>query len=489
MIRFKSLIAPVVALPVALFLLLGHPVIQREMDRSRALVSVYDLSRQLSLEVAQAEASAYGLPPRYASILSDYEDLPTSPRILELAPLSASRSQLGTAQRWLARFVLWREHLPHDLLDADPVNTLTTTLAQIREKELHAAAERDAMIERQIAGSLRCQPPVVSLRAGPRQDLPPDLAEHGLFLCGEPIPLERPEVKARIAYQIEHLLTDLRDTTGIWLKRTQRYRKIVHAVLTEEGLPPEFALVPALESGYDGAAVSPAGARGWWQFTKGAAVHSLAVRPGEDWTLDVSKYHDDRCDLVLSTRSAARYLKWIREHLGQSGAKASWLVTAAAYNAGFVKTKERLAAYAGSNFWDIKLPTETEVYVPRWIALHIIDSHRSFYGLDIPDVPPIEIDTIGGLRPRVDIPLSLLAAVTESSEQATRTLNPALDRNERYLRAAINNQEATHTIHVPKGYGTVVLDFLGANGYLRPRVGIARVSGASFRTQGQRKSP
>ncbi|MEW6348788.1 MAG: lytic transglycosylase domain-containing protein [Thermodesulfobacteriota bacterium] len=487
MIRFKSLIVPVLVLPVVLFLILGYPVIQREVERCRALVTVHDLCHSLSEEAARAEAATYGLPPRYAAILSDYESLPSSPRIVELAPLSASRSPLGPAQRWLASFALWRQDIPSDILETDPVQTLTATLAQMREKETQAAEDRDALVERQLVGSLRYQPPVVSLRAGPRQDLPPDLAEKGLRVCGERIPLEQPEVRSRIAYQIEHLLTDLRDSTGIWLKRTQRYAKIVHAVLAEEGLPREFALLPAMESGYDGAAVSPAGARGWWQFTKATASDSLPLQPGEGWTLNISKYRDDRCDLVLSTMSAARYLKWMREHLGQGNAKASWLLAAAGYNAGFSKTKERLAAYGGSTFWEIKLPTETEVYVPRWIALCVIEAHRSHYGLAIPDVPPLEIDTIPALRPQVDVPLSLLATVTDSSEQAIRTLNPALDRNERCFRSAGNGRDTTHTIHVPKGYGALVLKFLETNGYLRPNLEVAGVSDGLFKAPGHRR--
>ena len=39
--------------------------------------------------------------------------------------------------------------------------------------------------------------------------------------------------------------------------------------------------------------------------------------------------------LALSTRSAARYLKWMRSKLGDGSGPGSWLTAAAAYNAGF----------------------------------------------------------------------------------------------------------------------------------------------------------
>jgi membrane-bound lytic murein transglycosylase D len=488
MTRLKAFIIPVAVLPLMLFVALQYPVIRVQVELRVALLPVYYLSRQLSAEVKAAEASADDLPPRYGSILADYEGLLKNRQVLEVARLSAEKSEMTLAQRWLARYMLHRRGLPSDLLVADPVCSLQTALEETRGKERESAAMRDDLVAKQTLGSIRHQPPRTTLSVT-RRGLPPDVTKNGFSVCGEKIPLDQAAVSNRITYQIEHLLTDLRDSTGIWLKRRQRYGNIVTAILDEESVPRDFALVAALESGYDAMSVSPAGARGWWQFTKATAVQSMALTPGEDWTLEVSKFRDDRCDLVLSTRSAARYLKWMREHLGRSGKKASWLLVASAYNAGFAKTRDRVAAYGGLSFWDTKLPPETEVYVPRWIALCIIDSHQAFYDLKVPDVPPLEIETLDGLKPQADIPLALIAAVTESSEQMTRKLNPALDRSEKFFRAGNSGQDMTHTIHVPKGYREAVLRVLEENGYLRTRSGIARVSGGPDKVRNPRSRP
>ncbi len=488
MTRFKAFFIPVMLLSVILFVQLEYPKIRQEVELRAALQPVYHLSNQLKADIQAAEARAYGLPPRYGPILSSYEAVLKNKQVLEVAPISVTKRLIGPSHRWLSRIALYRRGLPADLLDVDPVGSMRSSLESLRRKVHEASARRDALIEKQTFAALRCLPPRAA-EAGVRRGLPPDVVQNGFSICAEQIPVHDPEIRARITYQIEHLLTDIRDSTGTWLKRRLRYGKIVRAVLEEEGVPREFDLLAALESGYDPAALSPAGARGWWQFTKSTAMHSMAVNPREDWTLEVSKFRDDRCDLVLSSRSAARYVKWMREHLGRPGIKASWLLVAAAYNAGFAKTKDRIASYGGLSFWDVKLPPETEVYVPRWIALCIIDSHRSFYDLKIPDVPSMEIDTLYGIRPREDIPIALIAAITDSSEQMVRRFNPALDKNERSFRAGTAAQDVTHTIHVPKGQSTEVMRVLKENGYLGPGAGIARASADSDRIRNQRTRP
>jgi membrane-bound lytic murein transglycosylase D len=288
-----------------------------------------------------------------------------------------------------------------------------------------------------------------------------------LVFCGEKVPVERTDVRRRIEYQIAYLLTDFRDSTGIWLKRRDRYGEAIKRILEREGVPWEFALLPALESGYSRTVVSPSMARGWWQFVRPTAVRSSAKEPELDWALQVDGWRDERRDLAISTRSAARYLKWLRTKLGASDNHSSWLTAAAAYNAGFSETKFRIAAYHTPWYWDMKLPLETENYVPRWIAFSIIDANRRFYGLGVPPIAPIHFDTIEGIQLSRDLPLTFLATVTQSSVRFIREINGGLAQNETAFRAGRNKRDFTHTIHVPKGWKVRVIKALKSQQYLK----------------------
>jgi len=208
-------------------------------------------------------------------------------------------------------------------------------------------------------------------------------------------------------------------------------------------------------------------ARGWWQFVRPTAVQSSAREPELDWALQVDGFKDERRDLALSTRSAARYLKWLRAKLADSANQSSWLTAAAAYNAGFSETKYRIAAYHTPCYWDMKLPLETENYVPRWIAFSIIDSNRKFYGLGVPPISPIHFDTIEGIQLSHDLPLAFLATVTETSVRFIREINGGLAQNETAFRATRSRRDTTHTIHVPKGWKDRVLKALKSHQYVK----------------------
>lgn len=464
-------IAPCLVLPGILFAALVYPVLNEEVDKRLPLLSVYYISRQLSRQIAQVDSCVEGIAPNHRSTIAEYGSLSTDDRIQQLASLSASTRKHSTADNLVAAFILWKKRLPHDFLQADPVGDIRADLGTIRVKQSCAdAKEADVMAKLRLE-YLKHRLPGPDRLARVRNELPPLVFEKGLDFCGEAIPLERPDLRRRIEYQIEYLLTDLRESTGIWLKRRDRYGELIRGIVEGEGLPGEFSLLPALESGYSATAMSGSQARGWWQFVKGTALNSQAGDPELDWTLRVDKVRDERCDLALSTRSAARYLKWMRSKLSNSSEKASWLTVAAAYNAGLNEIRYRMGAYRASSFWDMKLPLETEYYVPRWIAFAIIDAHRSFYGLDVPVSAPIQFETIREIRLARDLPLGLLAILTESSVRSLKELNGSVQKGETAFRAQIGPAErgadAVQTIHVPSGSKDSVLKALKARGYLK----------------------
>ncbi len=461
-----GILIPVLVLPPIYYVILAHPVLEKEIDRRLSLLPVYDVARQLSTEIALADARREGLPGNYGSVLDAYGQVTAHPVMTELAALSGATEHRPLPEKLVAKWILSRRKLPLDLLDADPVREIMENLEVARLKESRSAARRQEIIARHVFDCLKFRFPESGRVVRVRSELPPGMIEKGLIFCGEKVPLERTDVLRRVEYQVEYLLTDLRETTKLWLKRRDRYGEVVAAILRNEGVPVEFSVLPALESGYSASATSPSQARGWWQFVKGTAVNSRAQDPNLDWTLRVNDSRDERCDLVLSTRSAARYLTWMRSRLSDSSGPAGWLTVAAAYNAGLNELQYRTGVYRTNSYWDIKLPLETENYVPRWIALGIIDSHREFYRMEVPPTKALEFETLRELRLSRDLPLSFLAVVSDSSLRFIRELNGAIQKSETAFRASSPNNEAVHTIHVPTGCKESVLKALREKAYV-----------------------
>lgn len=443
-----------------------YPRLETEVDARLPLLSAYYLSRQLDADARYVRNQARDIPPPYASVIEEYQSTEQHPDFLKMRDMSADRKDRPLLDRLLLRIVLWRRGLPYDFMTADPVAELTRSLDDLRQQESEARTERSGLIDRHLIDCLKQQPDFPSAAAPVRPGLPPSLVRAGLTFCNEEIPLDRPDVRRRIEYQIEYLVGDFRETSELWLKRRDRYAWSIEDVLRKEDVPVEFRLLPALESGYMRGIVSPALATGWWQFVKPTAMRSMSTDKDLDWTLRIDSRLDQRKDLALSTRSAARYLKWMRARLGISGAPGSWLTTAAAYNAGFDEVQHRIVAYGTPSYWDMKLPAETENYVPRWIAFAIIDRHRAFYGAEGNSVAPLTFDTLENVRLSRDVPLALIATLTQASVRFIRELNGGLNPGESAFHATAAGSERLSSIHVPSGTRELVLEHLKARGYI-----------------------
>ncbi len=118
-----------------------------------------------------------------------------------------------------------------------------------------------------------------------------------------------------------------------------------------EGVPLELLEVGWVESRFNPLALSPKGARGVWQL-----MPATARRYG----LQVSAERDDRTDLRLSTRVAARHLAELYQKFGD------WPLALAAYNAGPDRVDTAAARAGTQDFWKLRpwLPAETQEYVP-----------------------------------------------------------------------------------------------------------------------------
>ena len=66
-----------------------------------------------------------------------------------------------------------------------------------------------------------------------------------LDFCGEPVPLEDPDVRERMDKELLLSLWD-RDQAVLWLKRSTRYFPLIEKMLSEAGLPDDLKYVDRL---------------------------------------------------------------------------------------------------------------------------------------------------------------------------------------------------------------------------------------------------
>ncbi|MCF7970112.1 MAG: LysM peptidoglycan-binding domain-containing protein [Methylococcaceae bacterium] len=184
----------------------------------------------------------------------------------------------------------------------------------------------------------------------------------------------------------------------------------------EKGLPGEFALLPAIESGFQPDAYSHAHAAGLWQFIPST---------GKNYGLKQNWWYDGRRDIYASTEAATSYL----QNLGELFDK-DWLLALASYNAGEGNVgravKRNISKEKATDFWALDLPTETERYVPKLLALAKIFANAEYYGVDLKTLehkPTFSAVNIGS-----QLDLSLAAKLSDTSLNELFQLNPGYNR-------------------------------------------------------------
>ncbi len=195
------------------------------------------------------------------------------------------------------------------------------------------------------------------------------------------------------------------------LGMAQYYFPLIEEELIKAGLPVELRALPIIESALSPTAVSPMGAAGLWQFMPAT---------GKVYGLEVNSLVDERCDPVLSTRAACRYLKDLYTLY------KDWTLAIAAYNCGPGNVNKALArAGDGSRtFWDIYdfLPRETRGYVPAFIGASYAYAYHKLHGIEFTEPPlPLATDTI-----RVDrlLHLGQVSSTIDIPMETLRQLNP-----------------------------------------------------------------
>ncbi len=207
----------------------------------------------------------------------------------------------------------------------------------------------------------------------------------------------------------------------LFLKIIKRSEPYLHMIVTEleaAGVPLDFVLLPVVESAYKTTAFSNEGALGLWQFMGST---------GQRYGLKQNWWYDGRRDVLASTKAAARYLRELSDTFD-----GDWILALAAYNAGPGTVRRAIARNEKkgkpTTFWDLKLPRETQQYVPRFLAaiktVKILSDQSHAYTLpEIEKQPKLRQVSSGG-----QISLETVAKLTGIPLAEVYAFNPGFRR-------------------------------------------------------------
>lgn len=198
--------------------------------------------------------------------------------------------------------------------------------------------------------------------------------------------------------------------------RAQLYLHYIVNQVQQRNMPSEIALLPIVESAFQPYAYSAGRAAGIWQFIPGT---------GRRYGLKLNWWYDGRRDIVASTQAALDYLQYLHDTFN-----GDWLLALAAYNSGegtvekAIRTNQR--HHRATDYWSLRLPRETEQYVPRLLALREIVADPHQQGITLRPIAnqayltPVAVDS--------QLDLATAAKLADMDLEELHQLNPGFNR-------------------------------------------------------------
>ncbi|OUS07038.1 lytic transglycosylase [Gammaproteobacteria bacterium 42_54_T18] len=200
------------------------------------------------------------------------------------------------------------------------------------------------------------------------------------------------------------------------IKRAEPYIYYIYQQAKHRNIPAELVLLPIVESAFDPFAYSHGRASGIWQFIPGT---------GKAYGLKQTWWYDGRRDIKASTDAAFNYLTKLNSQFD-----GDWLLALAAYNSGggTVRKAVRYNKKRGrpTDFWSLKLPKETQAYVPKLIAISQIFNTPEKYGITLPTIPNTQQVAVAYTGSQID--MAQAATLAELTIDELYTLNPGFNR-------------------------------------------------------------
>ncbi len=177
---------------------------------------------------------------------------------------------------------------------------------------------------------------------------------------------------------------------------SQLYYPMFEEIFDKHNIPLELKHLAVIESALNPNARSRCGATGLWQFM---------YPTGKMYGLSVNSYIDERSDVYKATEAAAEYLKSLYGMFGD------WQMVLAAYNAGPGTISKAIRRSGGKKtYWEIRpyLPTETQAYVPAFIAANYVMNYPTEHNIyaATPRKTYFEVDTAVVKEPMTFVQIS-----------------------------------------------------------------------------------
>ena len=200
------------------------------------------------------------------------------------------------------------------------------------------------------------------------------------------------------------------------ITRATPFLHLIVEEIEKRNMPMELVLLPIVESAYDPFAYSHGRASGMWQFIPGTG---LRFKLKQNW------WYDGRRDVVESTRAALDYMSYLHKHFD-----GDWLHALAAYNSGEGNVGRAIKRNKKKNkktdFWNLKLPRETQAYVPKLLALAELLAKEETFSLKWKEVANepvlVKVETDGQLD------IAFAAKLADITVDDFYKLNPGFNR-------------------------------------------------------------
>lgn len=221
---------------------------------------------------------------------------------------------------------------------------------------------------------------VQKMRFGNGEQLPqvvksPNLEDHYHF-AGEQLDMDNFDVRERL--EREFLRNSyFHSNTLLILKRTARYFPMIERILAEEDLPNDLKYIAVTESDLLNV-MSPAGAKGLWQFMPAV---------GKSFGLEINSEVEERYHVEKATRAACKHLRNYKKQFG------SWQFAVAAYNMGEGNMRKYLREQLANDYDDLNVNEETMRYLFRLVAMKNIIENPQDFGFYLEDkeyYPPLD---------------------------------------------------------------------------------------------------
>jgi len=198
------------------------------------------------------------------------------------------------------------------------------------------------------------------------------------------------------------------------LIRSGAWQKVIASALREEGLPPELAALPLVESSYNPSAYSKVGAAGLWQFMPSTGRRFMRI----------DRAVDDRMDPFFATEAAAQLLAYNHRILG------TWPLALTAYNHGVAGMRRAVATMGTTDIATIVRHYHTRTfgfasrnfYVSFLAALKIDRDPQKYFGTLV----PLREERFHEVRMPASVGIRPLERALSISPMQLRDLNPAL---------------------------------------------------------------